>query len=160
MIIEYGLDEVQALEWDDLLEASHDVLLPGPDACQAAGVTFRQLETWRKDSVVKPARVEGRRRWFSLDSVVRMIWLRDALEAGAHEEVRRQIGDADMSHRYLVISDGTRVRTEADPRALLSLLAEPGSHSVIDQMGIRLRLLGREGSTSEGGEDEDKAAAV
>lgn len=160
MIIEYGLDEVQATQWDELLEASHDSLMTAPEACRAAGVSFRQLETWRKDGVIKPARVQGRRRWFSLDSVVRMMWLRNALQAGAHEDVRSEIGNANISNRYLVISDGRHVRTEATRKGLLSLLLEPGSHSVIDQMRIRLRLLGREGNTREGGEDEGRAAAV
>jgi DNA-binding transcriptional MerR regulator len=156
ILVEYGLEEVQTEQWTDIREASQAApLLTASEAAEAAGISFRQLEAWRKYGYITPARVQGRRRWFSIDAVVRMIWLRSLSDLTREKpSLTEQMSRADLSARYLIVTNGETVRTTQASSEVLTVLTEPGFHHVIDQLQLRLRLLDGDRHNNEEGRRE------
>jgi len=159
ILVEHGLEEVETARWKEIFDASRDApLLSASEAANVAGISFRQLEAWRKEGLVIPARVQERRRWYTIDTAVRMLWLRAvsdaAPEARSHQH---EIATADVSARYLIVTLSgcpTAVSTSGE---LLRTLADEGSLSILDQLPLRLRLLGTDDHREEGRRGEAEA---
>ena len=89
----------------------------GPQVCAIVGITYRQLDYWARQDLVKPsiadARGSGTQRSYSFNDLVRLKVIKNLLDAGvklqtarkAIEYLREDLGD-DWATANLVL-DGT-----------------------------------------------------
>lgn len=92
-----------------------------PDVCQAAGISYRQLDYWDATNLVKPskapARGSGSARVYSFQDVVMLRVIKKLLDTGVSlQRVRGVMGylrDCD-DMRVSLISDGTKIAPYTD----------------------------------------------
>jgi DNA-binding transcriptional MerR regulator len=104
---------------DDVAPLSDDVGYRGPTACNAAGITYRQLDYWARTGLVEPtvraAGGSGTQRLYSFRDILLLKVIKRLLDAGVSlQQIRtavehlRQRGTEDIT-RVTLMSDGASV---------------------------------------------------
>ena len=104
---------------DDLAAMPEDVGFRGPTACNAAGVTYRQLDYWARTGLVEPsvraATGSGTQRLYSFRDILLLKIIKRLLDAGVSlQQIRTAVqyllerGTDDLTHVTLM-SDGASV---------------------------------------------------
>jgi len=104
---------------EDLAVMPDDVGFRGPTACQAAGVTYRQLDYWARTGLVEPsvrsATGSGTQRLYSFRDILLLKIIKRLLDAGVSlQQIRtavqhlRERGTDDLT-RVTLMSDGASV---------------------------------------------------
>lgn len=159
VLVEHGIEELEVDRWSTVLQASRAAApLPASEAAEAAGVPFKQLEVWRREGFVSPARIESNgRRWYSIDEIVRMTWLRYAMQYGfERDDAMSSIKAVDLGQRYAVTVEPIRCETVPLSR-LAELIASHSVAHVFDQMRIRLNVFGEDDEEGTHGDVAAKA---
>ncbi|KAB8162044.1 MerR family transcriptional regulator [Streptomyces sp. 3MP-14] len=114
-------------------EAARELLgYPGPSACAAAGITYRQLDYWARTGLVqpgvRPAPGQGGQRLYSFRDVLVLKIVKRLLDAGVSLQAIRATAEAlrtaelgELAHMTLM-SDGAAVYRCASPDELAELL--------------------------------------
>ena len=133
-----GLLNLQGSLFDDLPEAdrpgarSEDIGYRGPTACNAAGITYRQLDYWARTGLVEPSVREasgsGTQRLYSFRDILVLKIVKKLLDAGVSlPNIRTAIttlgqrGAQELAQLTLV-SDGTTVYDVTSPEEMVDLL--------------------------------------
>ncbi|MBD8869344.1 MerR family transcriptional regulator [Nocardioides sp. MJB4] len=115
-----GLAEEQGLLFtDDVSPLPSDLGYRGPTACNAAGITYRQLDYWARTGLVEPtvrnASGSGSQRLYSFRDILILKVIKSLLDAGISlQQIRtavqhlRQRGTDDLT-RVTLMSDGASV---------------------------------------------------
>src|SRR5689334_11121797 len=159
---------------DDVSPLPEDAGFRGPTACNAAGITYRQLDYWARTGLVEPtvrsATGSGTQRLYSFKDILLLKIIKRLLDAGISlQQIRRAVqhlrerGTDDLT-RVTLMSDGATVYECTSNDEVIDLLQ--GGQGVF---GIAIGGVWREieGSLSElpsekaGAEDEatDELAA-
>jgi len=104
---------------DDVSPLAEDVGFRGPVACNAAGITYRQLDYWARTKLVEPtvraATGSGTQRLYSFRDVLLLKIIKRLLEAGVSlQQIRTAVehlrarGTDDLT-RVTLMSDGASV---------------------------------------------------
>jgi DNA-binding transcriptional MerR regulator len=104
----------------------------GPTACQAAGITYRQLDYWARTALVepsvRPAHGSGSQRLYSFRDILMLKVVKRLLDTGvslqnirAAVEHLRERGVSDLTEITLM-SDGTTVYACTSPDEVVDLL--------------------------------------
>ena len=104
---------------EDLAVMPDDVGFRGPTACQAAGVTYRQLDYWARTGLVEPsvraATGSGTQRLYSFRDILLLKIIKRLLDAGVSlQQIRtavqhlRERGTDDLT-QVTLMSDGASV---------------------------------------------------
>ncbi|CAN5746589.1 MerR family transcriptional regulator [soil metagenome] len=104
---------------DDVSPLADDVGFRGPTACNAAGITYRQLDYWARTKLVEPtvrgATGSGTQRLYSFRDILLLKIIKRLLEAGVSlQQIRtavehlRERGTDDLT-RVTLMSDGASV---------------------------------------------------
>jgi len=104
---------------DDVAPMPDDVGYRGPTACNAAGITYRQLDYWARTGLVEPtvrtAGGSGTQRLYSFRDILLLKVIKRLLDAGISlQQIRiavqhlRQRGTDDLT-RVTLMSDGASV---------------------------------------------------
>ena len=112
-------EEQGLLFTDDVSPLPSDLGYRGPTACNAAGITYRQLDYWARTGLVEPtvrgASGSGSQRLYSFRDILILKVIKRLLDAGISLqnirkaiETLRQWGEDDLATMTL-ISDGTTV---------------------------------------------------
>lgn len=157
ILVERGLDEIEEDRWRDVLVASREQPPRiGAEAAEAAGISYRQLDAWCKEGLVHPVEADGRNRWFDDDAVVAAIAMRRLHTAERRIVVPPSVRD--LSARYLLATDDGLLRGLETMREVSVALARVEGGSVVDQLPVRLRLLGWPHDPDEEGIDSGDSA--
>ena len=125
-------EEQGLLFTDDVSPLPSDLGYRGPTACNAAGITYRQLDYWARTGLIEPsvrgATGSGSQRLYSFKDVLVLKVVKRLLDAGvslqnirvAVEHLRRR-GIRDLAGITL-FSDGTTVYECASPEEVVDLL--------------------------------------
>lgn len=153
---------------DDLTPMPDDVGFRGPVACNAAGITYRQLDYWARTGLispsVRPASGSGTQRLYGFRDILLLKVIKRLLDTGISlQQIRtavaslREHGIDDLT-QITLMSDGASVYMCTSPDEVIDLLA--GGQGVF---GIALGGVWREveGSlaelpTEKAGGDEDQ----
>jgi DNA-binding transcriptional MerR regulator len=139
---ERGTDQVDArriageqglLFDDDVAPLPEDVGYRGPTACNAAGITYRQLDYWARTGLVEPtvrsATGSGTQRLYSFRDVLLLKIIKSLLDAGVSlQQIRsavhhlRERGTDDLT-RVTLMSDGATVYECTSAEEVIDLLA-------------------------------------
>ncbi len=117
---------------EDLAVMPDDVGFRGPTACQAAGVTYRQLDYWARTGLVepsvRPATGSGTQRLYSFRDILLLKIIKRLLDAGVSlQQIRsavqhlRERGTDDLT-RVTLMSDGATVYECRSPQEIFDLL--------------------------------------
>jgi DNA-binding transcriptional MerR regulator len=117
---------------DDVAPLSDDVGYRGPTACNAAGITYRQLDYWARTGLVEPtvraAGGSGTQRLYSFRDILLLKVIKRLLDAGVSlQQIRtavehlRQRGTEDIT-RVTLMSDGASVYECRSPDEVIDLL--------------------------------------
>ena len=112
-------DEQGLLFTDDVSPLPSDTGYRGPTACNAAGITYRQLDYWARTGLVEPtvrgASGSGSQRLYSFRDILILKVIKRLLDAGISlQQIRtavqhlRQRGTDDLT-RVTLMSDGASV---------------------------------------------------
>ena len=112
-------DEQGLLFDDELSPVAGDVGYRGPTACNAAGITYRQLDYWARTGLVEPsvrgATGSGTQRLYSFRDILLLKVIKRLLDAGISlQQIRqavqflRERGTDDLT-RVTLMSDGATV---------------------------------------------------
>jgi DNA-binding transcriptional MerR regulator len=112
-------DEQGLLFDDDVSPLPHDAGYRGPTACNAAGITYRQLDYWARTGLVEPtvrgASGSGTQRLYSFRDILLLKVIKRLLDAGISlQQIRtavhhlRERGTDDLT-RVTLMSDGASV---------------------------------------------------
>ncbi|QLQ11833.1 MAG: MerR family transcriptional regulator [Nocardioidaceae bacterium] len=112
-------DEQGLLFDDELAPVAGDVGYRGPTACNAAGITYRQLDYWARTGLVEPtvrgATGSGTQRLYSFRDILLLKVIKRLLDAGISlQQIRiavqhlRERGTDDLT-RVTLMSDGATV---------------------------------------------------
>ena len=112
-------DEQGLLFDDDVSPLPDDLGYRGPTACNAAGITYRQLDYWARTGLVEPtvrgATGSGTQRLYSFRDILLLKVIKRLLDAGISlQQIRtavahlRQRGTDDLT-RVTLMSDGATV---------------------------------------------------
>ena len=112
-------DEQGLLFTDDVSPLPSDAGYRGPTACNAAGITYRQLDYWARTGLVEPtvrgATGSGTQRLYSFQDILLLKVIKRLLEAGISlQQIRsavshlRERGTDDLT-RVTLMSDGSSV---------------------------------------------------
>jgi len=116
---ETAADEQGLLFDDELAPVAADVGYRGPTACNAAGITYRQLDYWARTGLVEPtvrgATGSGTQRLYSFRDILLLKVIKRLLDAGISlQQIRvavqhlRARGTDDLT-RVTLMSDGASV---------------------------------------------------
>ncbi|QIK68492.1 MerR family transcriptional regulator [Nocardioides sp. HDW12B] len=119
MVAESVADEQGLLFDDDVSPLPDDVGYRGPTACNAAGITYRQLDYWARTKLVEPtvrgAAGSGTQRLYSFRDILLLKVIKRLLDAGISlQQIRtavqhlRERGTDDLT-RVTLMSDGASV---------------------------------------------------
>ena len=125
-------EEQGLLFTDDVSPLPSDTGYRGPTACNAAGITYRQLDYWARTGLVEPtvrgATGSGTQRLYSFRDLVVLKVVKRLLDAGVSlQNIRKAIetlrsrGVDDLAGITL-ISDGTTVYECTSPEEIVDLL--------------------------------------
>ena len=117
---------------DDVAPMPDDVGYRGPTACNAAGITSRQLDYWARTGLVEPtvrtAGGSGTQRLYSFRDVLLLKVIKRLLDAGVSlQQIRtavhhlRERGTDDLT-RVTLMSDGASVYECRSPDEVIDLL--------------------------------------
>lgn len=112
-------DEQGLLFTDDVSPLPSDLGYRGPTACNAAGITYRQLDYWARTGLVEPtvrgASGSGSQRLYSFRDILILRVIKSLLDAGISlQQIRtavqhlRERGTDDLT-RVTLMSDGASV---------------------------------------------------
>jgi DNA-binding transcriptional MerR regulator len=118
---------------DDVSPLPEDVGYRGPTACNAAGITYRQLDYWARTGLVEPtvrsATGSGTQRLYSFRDVLLLKIIKRLLDAGVSlQQIRsavhhlRERGTDDLT-RVTLMSDGATVYECTSSEEVIDLLA-------------------------------------
>jgi DNA-binding transcriptional MerR regulator len=118
---------------DDVSPLPEDVGYRGPTACNAAGITYRQLDYWARTGLVEPtvrsATGSGTQRLYSFRDVLLLKIIKRLLDAGVSlQQIRsavhhlRERGTDDLT-RVTLMSDGASVYECTSDEEVIDLLA-------------------------------------
>ena len=118
---------------DSLAPGGHDLVgYRGPTACEAAGITYRQLDYWARTGLVVPtirsATGSGSQRLYSFKDILVLKVVKRLLDAGVSLQNIRVAVDAlrargvDDLARVTLLSDGTTVYECTSPEEVVDLL--------------------------------------
>jgi DNA-binding transcriptional MerR regulator len=104
---------------DDVSPLPHDLGYRGPTACNAAGITYRQLDYWARTGLVEPsvrsAGGSGTQRLYSFRDILLLKVIKRLLDAGVSlQQIRQAVahlrarGTDDLT-RVTLMSDGATV---------------------------------------------------
>ena len=125
-------DEQGLLFTDDVSPLPSDTGYRGPTACNAAGITYRQLDYWARTGLVeptiRPATGSGTQRLYSFRDILVLKVVKRLLDTGvslqnirvAVDHLRRR-GVQDLA-RITLFSDGTTVYECTSPEEVVDLL--------------------------------------
>lgn len=116
---EESADEQGLLFTDDVSPLPSDVGYRGPTACNAAGITYRQLDYWARTGLIEPtvrgAKGSGSQRLYSFRDILILKIIKRLLDAGVSlQQIRtavthlRERGTDDLT-RVTLMSDGASV---------------------------------------------------
>ena len=130
-----ALAEILGTTIDQLTEpvSAEETGYRGPTACNAAGVTYRQLDYWAKTGLVEPsvrgAHDSGAQRLYSFRDVLVLKVVKRLLDTGISlEQIRaavhhlRDRGTSDLA-QVTLMSDGVSVYEATSPDEVIDLLA-------------------------------------
>ena len=117
---------------DDVAPMPDDVGYRGPTACNAAGITYRQLDYWARTGLVEPtvrtAGGSGTQRLYSFRDILLLKVIKRLLDAGISlQQIRtavqhlRKRGTDDLT-RVTLMSDGASVYECRSPDEVIDLL--------------------------------------
>ena len=117
---------------DDVATMPDDVGYRGPTACNAAGITYRQLDYWARTGLVEPtvrtAGGSGTQRLYSFRDILLLKVIKRLLDAGVSlQQIRtavhhlRERGTDDLT-RVTLMSDGASVYECRSPDEVIDLL--------------------------------------
>ncbi len=117
---------------DDVSPHPADVGYRGPTACNAAGISYRQLDYWARTGLVEPtvrtAGGSGTQRLYSFQDVLVLKVIKRLLDAGVSlQQIRiavqhlRERGTEDLT-RVTLMSDGASVYECRSPAEVIDLL--------------------------------------
>jgi len=117
---------------DDVAPLPNDVGYRGPTACNAAGITYRQLDYWARTGMVEPtvrtAGGSGTQRLYSFRDILLLKVIKRLLDAGVSlQQIRtavhhlRERGTDDLT-RVTLMSDGASVYECRSPDEVIDLL--------------------------------------
>ena len=117
---------------DDVATMPDDVGYRGPTACNAAGITYRQLDYWARTGLVEPtvrtAGGSGTQRLYSFRDILLLTVIKRLLAAGVSlQQIRtavhhlRERGTDDLT-RVTLMSDGASVYECRSPDEVIDLL--------------------------------------
>ncbi len=117
---------------DDVAPLPDDVGYRGPTACNAAGITYRQLDYWARTGLVEPtvrtAGGSGTQRLYSFRDVLLLKVIKRLLDAGVSlQQIRtavhhlRERGTDDLT-QVTLMSDGASVYECRSPDEVIDLL--------------------------------------
>jgi DNA-binding transcriptional MerR regulator len=117
---------------DDVATMPDDVGYRGPTACNAAGITYRQLDYWARTGLVEPtvrtAGGSGTQRLYSFRDILLLKVIKRMLDAGVSlQQIRtavhhlRERGTDDLT-RVTLMSDGASVYECRSPDEVIDLL--------------------------------------
>jgi DNA-binding transcriptional MerR regulator len=118
---------------DDVSPVPEDVGYRGPTACNAAGITYRQLDYWARTGLVEPtvrsATGSGTQRLYSFRDVLLLKIIKSLLDAGVSlQQIRsavhhlRERGTDDLT-QVTLMSDGATVYECTSDQEVIDLLA-------------------------------------
>ncbi|WP_232678591.1 MerR family transcriptional regulator, partial [Nocardioides sp. R-C-SC26] len=116
---EVAADEQGLLFTDDVSPLPNDRGYRGPTACNAAGITYRQLDYWARTGLIEPevrgAKGSGSQRLYSFRDILILKVIKRLLDAGISlQQIRtavshlRERGTDDLT-RVTLMSDGASV---------------------------------------------------
>jgi DNA-binding transcriptional MerR regulator len=116
---EQAADEQGLLFTDDVSPLPSDLGYRGPTACNAAGITYRQLDYWARTGLVEPtvrsATGSGTQRLYSFRDILLLKVIKRLLDAGVSlQQIRQAVahlrarGTDDLT-RVTLMSDGATV---------------------------------------------------
>jgi DNA-binding transcriptional MerR regulator len=117
---------------DDLKQLPEDMGYRGPTACQAAGITYRQLDYWARTGLVEPtirgAHGSGSQRLYSFRDILVLKVVKRLLDTGVSlQNIRtavthlRERGVDDLA-QITLMSDGASVYECTSPDEVVDLL--------------------------------------
>jgi DNA-binding transcriptional MerR regulator len=117
---------------DDVAPLPDDVGYRGPTACNAAGISYRQLDYWARTGLVEPtvrtAGGSGTQRLYSFRDILLLKVIKRLLDAGVSlQQIRtavhhlRERGTDDLT-RVTLMSDGASVYECRSPDEVIDLL--------------------------------------
>ena len=118
-VIVESAEEQGLLFTDELSTVPSDLGYRGPTACNAAGITYRQLDYWARTGLIEPtvrgAKGSGSQRLYSFRDILILKIIKRLLDAGISlQQIRtavghlRERGTDDLTHVTLM-SDGASV---------------------------------------------------
>ena len=125
-------DEQGLLFDDDVSPVAEGVGFRGPTACNAAGITYRQLDYWARTKLVEPtvrgATGSGTQRLYSFRDILLLKIIKRLLDAGVSlQQIRtavehlRERGTEDLT-TVTLMSDGASVYECRSPDEVIDLL--------------------------------------
>lgn len=125
-------EEQGLLFTDDVSPLPSDAGYRGPTACNAAGITYRQLDYWARTGLVEPtvrnARGSGSQRLYSFRDILILKVIKRLLDAGISlQQIRqavqhlRERGTDDLT-RVTLMSDGISVYECTSNQEVIDLL--------------------------------------
>ncbi|HET7356569.1 MAG TPA: MerR family transcriptional regulator [Nocardioidaceae bacterium] len=160
---------------DDVSPLPSDVGYRGPTACNAAGITYRQLDYWARTGLVEPtvrgATGSGTQRLYSFRDILLLKVIKRLLDAGVSlQQIRTAVhhlrarGTDDLT-RVTLMSDGASVYECTSNDEVIDLLQGGQGVFGIAIGGVwreiegSLAELPSERTTHEGTDDKDELAA-
>jgi DNA-binding transcriptional MerR regulator len=125
-------EEQGLLFTDDVSPLPSDTGYRGPTACNAAGITYRQLDYWARTGLIEPtvrgAKGSGSQRLYSFQDILLLKVVKRLLDAGISlQQIRtavqhlRQRGTEDLT-RVTLMSDGVSVYECTNNEEIIDLL--------------------------------------
>ena len=125
---------------DDVSPLPHDLGYRGPTACNAAGITYRQLDYWARTGLVEPtvrgATGSGTQRLYGFRDILLLKVIKRLLDAGISLQ---QIRQAVAHLRARGTDDLTRVTLMSDGASVYECTSDDAGHRPAPGWSGRLR---------------------
>lgn len=133
---------------DDVSPLPEDLGYRGPQACKAAGITYRQLDYWARTDLVRPSVTDaagsGSRRRYSYSDLLELKVIKSLLDAGIRLESVRQVFDyvrehlgEDIGSANIVISGTSTVLVRSGDELIDVLRKGQGVLNVLALSGVK-----------------------
>src|SRR6201996_7430446 len=131
--VPYAEEQGTLFDADERVEDEPDAGYRGPTACNAAGITYRQLDYWARTGLVEPsvrgAHGSGSQRLYSFRDILVLKVVKRLLDTGISlQQIRaavhhlRDRGTSDLA-QVTLMSDGVSVYECTSPDEVVDLLA-------------------------------------
>jgi DNA-binding transcriptional MerR regulator len=148
-------------------EGAEETGYRGPTACNAAGITYRQLDYWARTGLVEPsvraAAGSGSQRLYSFRDILVLKVVKRLLEAGISlQQIRTAVhhlherGTRDLA-QITLMSDGASVYECTSPDEVIDLLQ--GGHEVEGSLAELPGVRAEDGEPVPGNTEADELAA-